>query len=140
MRQTKSVGLLVLVGCFFLIGNSLAQHMNAADAPCRSAGSNAEETQCFVTASQAADKRLNETYTRVRQALSPDEQEQLQEAQRLWLKFRDANCTAERSLYGSGTAAPMVYAACVEADTRQRTIELNTMYGWRVAKLGKKTD
>ena len=87
-----------------------------------------------------AYKQLNEIYARVRQVLSPDEQEQLQEAQRLWLKFRDANCTAERSLYGRGTAAPMVYAACLGADTRQRISELNTMFGWRVEKFGKKTD
>ena len=90
--------------------------------------------------SHAADKQLNEANARVREVLTPDEQEQLQEAQRLWLKFRDANCTAERSLYGRGTAVPMVYAACIEADTRQRTSELNTMYGWRVEKFGKKTD
>lgn len=140
MRQSKSVGLLIVVGCLFLSSNSLAQHMNAADAPCRDAASGAEETQCFVTASQVADKQLNDTYARVRQVLSSDEQEQLQEAQRLWLKFRDANCTAERNLYGKGTAAPMVYAACITADTQQRTSELNTMYGWRVEKLGKKTD
>jgi uncharacterized protein YecT (DUF1311 family) len=140
MRQSKPVGFLVLAGCLFLNGNSLAQHMNAADAPCRDAGSNAEETQCFVTASHTADKQLNETYARVRQVLSPDEQEQLQEAQRLWLKFRDANCTAERSLYGAATAAPMVYAACLEANARQRIKELNTIYGWRVQKFGKKTD
>jgi uncharacterized protein YecT (DUF1311 family) len=140
MRQFIPFGFLVLASCLFLSSNSLAQHMSAADAPCRDAGSNAEETQCFVTASHAADKQLNETYARVRRVVSPDEQEQLQEAQRLWLKFRDANCTAERSLYGGGTAAPMVYAACLEADTRQRITELNTMYGWRLKKFGKKTD
>jgi uncharacterized protein YecT (DUF1311 family) len=86
-------------------------------------------TQCFITASRAADKQLNEAYARVREVMTPDEQKQLQEVQRLWLKFRDANCTAERSLYGRGTP-----------DTRQRTGELNTMYGWRVEKFGKKTD
>ena len=32
----------------------------------------------------------------------------------------------------------MVYAACIEADTRQRTAELKTMYGWRWQKAGKR--
>ena len=140
MRQSEWVEFVILAGCLFLSSNSLAQHMNAANAPCRDAGSNAEVTQCFIAASQVADKQMNETYARVRQVLSEDERRQLQEAQRLWLKFRDANCTAERSLYDGGTAAPMVYASCMEADTRQRTSELNTMYGWRVEKFGKKTD
>jgi hypothetical protein len=31
----------------------------------------------------------------------------------------------------------MVYAACVEADTRQRTSDLKAMYGWRLEKFGK---
>jgi uncharacterized protein YecT (DUF1311 family) len=56
----------------------------------------------------------------IREALSADEQRDLQSAQRLWLKFRDSNCQAERNLYAGGSAAPMVYAACIEADTRQR--------------------
>jgi uncharacterized protein YecT (DUF1311 family) len=114
--------------------------MNAPDAPCKAPASNAEETQCFITASKVADEQLNQTYARVRQVLSPDEQKDLQQAQLLWLKFRDANCSAERNLYGPGTAAPMVYAACLEADTRQRTAELKTMYGWRLEKFGKKTN
>jgi len=113
--------------------------MNAADAPCQ-LGTNAEETQCFLAASKAADKQLKEIYARVRQVLSPDEQQDLQEAQARWLKFRDTNCSAERNLYGSGTAAPMVYAACLESDTRQRAAELKTMYGWRLEKFGKKME
>ena len=113
--------------------------MNAPDGPCKAPASNAEETQCFVTAAKVADEQLNQTYAHVRQVLSLDEQRDLQQAQRLWLEFRDANCSAERNLYGSGTAAPMVYAACLEADSRQRTAELNTMYGWRLEKFGNKS-
>ena len=140
MRPSAHFGLFLLANCLFLSGNSAAQHMNAADAPCRSPASNAEETLCFITASKAADKQMNQTYTRVRQVLSPDEQQDLQQAQRLWLKFRDANCSAERNLYGQGTASAMVHAACLEAETRQRTAELKTMYGWRLEKFGDKTE
>jgi hypothetical protein len=31
----------------------------------------------------------------------------------------------------------MVYAACIEANTRQRTTDLKAMYGWRLQKFGK---
>jgi uncharacterized protein YecT (DUF1311 family) len=140
MRPSAHFGLFLLANCLFFSGNSAAQHMNAADAPCHSPAPNTEQTQCFITASKAADNQLNQTYARVRQVLSPDEQGDLQQAQRLWLEFRDANCSAERNLYGSGTAAPMVYAACLEADTRQRTAELKTMYGWRLEKFGNKIE
>jgi hypothetical protein len=29
------------------------------------------------------------------------------------------------------------YAACIEAETRQRAAELKTIYGWRLQKFGK---
>ena len=125
---------LFLVSFLCFTTKSVGQHMNAKDAPCQGPSSNAEETQCFVGASRAADAQLNRTYDRVREVLSGDEQKELQTVQRLWLRFRDANCAAERHLYEGGTAAPMVYAACTEAATRQRTAELKTMYGWRVIK------
>lgn len=140
MRSLTLYTSLLVASLFSLCGKSAAQHMNASDAPCQTPASNAEETNCFIAASKAADNKLNATYTRIREMLSSDEQKDLQEAQRLWLRFRDANCSAERNLYGSGTAAPMVYAACMEADTRQRTAELKTMYGWRLEKFGKSLD
>jgi uncharacterized protein YecT (DUF1311 family) len=94
-------------------------------------------TGCFISASKTADERLNRIYSRIREVLSADEQRDLQSAQRVWLKFRDANCSAERNLYEGGSAGPTVYAACIEADTRQRTSDLKVMYGWRLEKFGK---
>lgn len=114
--------------------------MNAPDSPCKGPASNAEMTACFISASKAADERLNKIYSRIGEVLSANEQRDLQAAQRLWLKFRDANCSAERNLYAGGSAGPTVYAACVEADSRQRTNDLKAMYGWRLEKLGKAVD
>lgn len=110
-----------LATSLFLGNNANAQHMNAPDSPCKPPASNAEMTACFISASKTADERLNKVYSRIREVLSADEQRDLQAAQRLWLKFRDANCSAERNLYARGSAAPTVYAACLESDTRQRT-------------------
>jgi uncharacterized protein YecT (DUF1311 family) len=114
-------------------GEVSAQHMNAKDAPCQT-GPNSEETRCFFNEAQAADRELNLVYNKIRKILSPTDQSKLQTAQRLWVQFRDANCAAERELYDGGSAAPMVYQACLGADTRQRTAELNVMYGWRLEK------
>jgi uncharacterized protein YecT (DUF1311 family) len=111
--------------------------MNAPDAPCQGPASNGETTACFISASKAADEQLNKIYVRIGEVLSADEQKDLQAAERLWLKFRDANCSAERNLYAGGSAAPMVHAACIEANTRHRTIDLKAMYGWRLKKFGK---
>jgi uncharacterized protein YecT (DUF1311 family) len=115
-------------------GSVSAQHMNANDAPCRTAGSGFEETQCFVSEAKAADRELNAFYAQIRKVLAPVDQNKLQSAQRLWVQFRDANCAAERDLYEGGSAASMVYAACFAADARQRTAELHTMYDWLLKK------
>jgi len=135
MPQNRVIetSLLLLVGLSFAT-SSVGQHMNADGAPCRTPNSNAEQTHCFLSASRDADVKMNQTYEEVRKVLGAEEQKELHAAQELWLKFRDTNCSAERHLYEGGTAAPAVHAACMEADTRQRTAELNTMYGWRVTK------
>jgi uncharacterized protein YecT (DUF1311 family) len=132
-RVTKA-GSLLLVAFLSFAAPSAGQHMNAKDAPCRTPSSNAEQTQCFVSASHNADVKMNQIYEQVRKVLGAEEQKELQATQELWVKFREVNCSAERHLYAGGSAAPAVYAACMESDTRQRTTELKTMYGWRVAK------
>lgn len=132
--------LILTVICFVLGKHSMAQHTNASDAPCRAPASNAETTACFISASKAADVELNKVYLRIREVLSADEQKDLQEAQRLCVTFRDATCSAERNLYTGGSAAPGVYAACIEAETRRRTADLKTTYGWRLEKCGKAID
>ena len=119
----------------FLIsaGAGMAQHMNGKDNPCHT-GPNAEHTRCFLKEAQDADRELNLVYNKTRQILSPADQSKLQTAQQLWVQFRDANCSAERELYDGGSAAPMVYEACLGADSRQRTTELKVMYGWLLEK------
>jgi uncharacterized protein YecT (DUF1311 family) len=109
--------------------------MNAPGASCNVPSTGAEETNCFLQAYKTADQDLNRTYDRIRKFLGDDEGgKKLLAAQRLWLQFRGANCAAERELYSGGSAAPMVYYACMEADTRQRTAELKTMYDWLLNK------
>ena len=59
------------------LGQVSAQHMNAKDAPCQ-IGPASEETRCFTEEYQRADRELNLLYIKIRQALSPTEQGQLQ--------------------------------------------------------------
>jgi uncharacterized protein YecT (DUF1311 family) len=124
---------LFLVVLFLSSPRGMAQHMSAPDVACRS-GSSAEITQCFIAEAQVADNDLTLVYGRIWDVLVPDDQARLQTAQRVWIQFRDANCAAERELYAGASAAATVFYACLAADTRQRTIDLNTMYGGRLQK------
>jgi uncharacterized protein YecT (DUF1311 family) len=111
-----------------------AQHMNAPGNPCQNAGADAEMSACFAKAAAAADRKLNVTYERLQKGLDPDSFNELRAAQRIWLQFRDSNCNAESNLYKGGSAAPMVYSACLESVTRQREQDLHVMYDWILEK------
>lgn len=137
LRPAFRFPLLLLAICAFLDIHSNAQHMNAPEAPCQRPASTAGTTVCFIGASKAANEELERVLSRVSEVLSKDEQKDLQEAQRLWLEFRNATCSAERNLYGRGSGAPGAYAACIEAQTRQRSADLKTTYGWLLLKFGK---
>jgi len=136
LRKTATPRHPALVLFVFAFGSIVcqAQHMNAADAPCRKPMSGAEETECFVAASKLQDKKLNELYQQALKVVESDDITQLQKAQRVWLRFRDATCSAEKALYQGGSAQPMVYYACLEAETRYRVKDLEDTYEWRIEK------
>ena len=119
----------------FLCYASIArgQHMNSAGSPCRNIAVTLAIENCFDKAYRAADRELNQRYGQIAKVLQPDELEQLKAAQRLWIQFRDATCTAESDLYKGGTASAPAYSACLEETTRERAAELETIYGWVIA-------
>ena len=111
--------------------------MNAPDAPCAQHPGTTDMMACLDRTQRNADQDLNATYARIMRFLTVDERPSLIEAQRQWLRNRDASCASERQLYGGGTASGPAYLACMEAETRHRTGDLNTAYGWRVDKFSR---
>jgi uncharacterized protein YecT (DUF1311 family) len=69
------------------------------------------------------DARLNSVYKKAKAALEPAQQTQLLDAQRLWIKYRDANCKLYYSLTG-GTIDQLNGAGCVLEMTKARADEL----------------
>jgi uncharacterized protein YecT (DUF1311 family) len=126
-------GLLLLAACVCYCSIAEAQHMSAAGAPCQNTGGvTVALDNCFGKTYRDADVQLNQLYKQIRQILTPDQQQQLVAAQRLWLQLRDATCRAESDLYKGGDGESPAYAACLEEETRQRTGDLRTIYGWVV--------
>jgi uncharacterized protein YecT (DUF1311 family) len=62
----------------------------------------------------------------MRSVLNPEERNELLEAQRTWLKYRDLTCTAEYHLYDGGTGGPVTRFACLSAVTQERVATLKT--------------
>jgi uncharacterized protein YecT (DUF1311 family) len=105
-----------------------AQHMNEKDSPCADVVVTADLANCLAKARDTADAQLNAAYKALRAKLAAADDQRLVAAQRLWIQYRDANCTAERELYAGGTAVGPAYLACLEAMSRARKKELAIMY------------
>ncbi len=128
-------GLRVLAAASVVVAVSLltstparAQHMNEKDSPCAGIGGTADLVDCLSKAKDSSDAKLNSLYKNLRTRLDPRDADRLTATQRLWIRYRDANCSAERELYDGGTAAWPAYLACFEAMTRMRTMELEVTY------------
>jgi len=122
------LALTLIVAAFAANVPALAQHMNEKDSPCADVVVTVELANCLAKARDAADAKLNAAYKQLRSRLDAADGQRLIVAQRLWIQYRDANCTAERDLYDGGTAASPAYLACLEAMTRARTKELAVTY------------
>ncbi len=137
MRTFRAISFVSLALVATLTQSAFAQHMNTKDGPCQTPLSTAEGYQCFTAAYKKTDTELNRLYRRVESAVDGVELIKLKEAQKLWISFRDANCSAEYELYAGGSAGPTVKVACLEEMTRHRREELQEMYGWRLEKRSK---
>jgi uncharacterized protein YecT (DUF1311 family) len=72
--------------------------------------------------------KLISTYKTIRAKLDTADAKRLIIVRRLWIRYRDSNCLAERELYNGGTASFPAYLACLEAMSRARVKELQVTY------------
>ena len=86
-----------------------------------------EMTECAGLSFKKADVELNARYAKLSACLGPSSEDgtMLLDAQRAWLKFRDAECRFQSSGSEGGTVRPMLVAGCMEKLTRDRDGELN---------------
>ncbi|MGR9014334.1 MAG: lysozyme inhibitor LprI family protein [Gammaproteobacteria bacterium] len=79
--------------------------------------------ECMGTETERQDLRLNKAYKDVMDGLAPERKKQLQAAQRLWLKYRKANCDFYYDPDG-GTIAGVIASDCFMSATAARAKEL----------------
>lgn len=78
---------------------------------------------CMGAETKRQDARLNQAYKDVMARLSPERKKQLQEAQRAWIKYRDANCRFYADPDG-GSIATVNSNDCFMSATASRAKEL----------------
>jgi uncharacterized protein YecT (DUF1311 family) len=102
----------------------------AAAAPdCTNPSSTPEMNECGALEVKAADARLNATYQRVLKAFSDKEDAQVKSmlvnAQRAWIRFREADCNAVYEKWSGGTIRGVMFTGCMRARAEQRIKELD---------------
>src|SRR5438045_643608 len=84
---------------------------------------------CLVKLEDKVDQELNKVYQSALKRWNKDpESEELRDAQRAWIAYRDATCKAEAGLYRGGTIMPSVDSHCVLRVSRQRIADLKDAY------------
>jgi uncharacterized protein YecT (DUF1311 family) len=82
--------------------------------------------KCINEETHRQDGLLNSNYKSVMQTLNARRKSQLQQAQRQWIKFRDANCAFYADPEG-GTMADLAAANCMLNATASRAQELQDL-------------
>ncbi|PSS58094.1 lysozyme inhibitor LprI family protein [Pseudomonas sp. BBP2017] len=103
---------------------AVAQNDSPAYSQCmQTAQTTLDMNNCNGAEIKRQDARLNSAYKKAKAALEPAQQAKLLDAQRLWIKYRDANCKLYYSLTG-GTIDQLNGAGCVLDMTKARADEL----------------
>ena len=89
----------------------------------KSGGVTANMLDCISSELKQQDARLNKSYNAAMQALEASQQAHLRDAQRLWIKFRDTDCSLLGSLTG-GTIDGLNQASCFLDMTKKRADDL----------------
>jgi len=119
-----------LIAGIFLIGLSQVASANETElskqfSACmdKSGGVTVTMLDCIGSETKRQDARLNKAYKEVMEQLPPARKKQLQEAQRAWLKYRDANCNFYADPDG-GTMATVSANDCFMSATAARAKEI----------------
>lgn len=99
------------------------QYKNCMD---RSGGVTSDMLNCIAAETNIQDKLLNEAYKAAYSKLNTTRAKQFKEAQRAWIKYRDANCSFYADPDG-GTMATVISNDCVMSSTASRAKELKQL-------------
>lgn len=96
-------------------------HAHAETIDCKNASDQATLNQCADLDYQAADKKLNETYSKLLKKVSPQSKPRLQKAERAWVAYREAQCEFLTSSPTPYSAQPMIHLYCLSRLTEAQT-------------------
>ncbi|CAM3054793.1 lysozyme inhibitor LprI family protein [Pseudomonas fluorescens] len=127
-RKTLRVPFVASALLLALCGSASAAD-NAALKKCMDgANTTADMVSCNAKEAKVQDERLNRAYKTALAAQEGARKQQLQDVQRLWIKYRDANCSFAGSATG-GTIDQVNGSGCLLDMTQTRAQELEDLVG-----------
>jgi uncharacterized protein YecT (DUF1311 family) len=127
-RKTLRVPFVASALLLALCGSASAAD-NAALKKCMDgANTTAAQVSCNAKEAKVQDERLNKAYKTALAAQEGARKQQLQDVQRLWIKYRDANCSFAGSATG-GTIDQVNGSGCLLDMTQTRAQELEDLVG-----------
>lgn len=105
---------LLLIGC--------AGHSYALD--CTKAVTTPDINECTSIEQKKVEDKLNKVYQGIVKPLEGDEKKTLVEAQRAWVKFREADCNAVYQRWIDGTVRNVMFISCMQDRAETRIKEL----------------
>jgi len=123
---------IAVIGLVLLLSTSLAvpadRELTQEHSACleKSHGITAEMINCMLAETRRQDARLNENYKKLLSKSATERKNALIEAQRAWIRFRDANCGFYADPEG-GSAARMAANECILNATADRAKELQLL-------------
>lgn len=87
-------------------------------------------TQCIQRETAFWDDLLNANYQQLADTLYENEFAALKEAQRSWIKFRDASCDFTNEFWQGGTIRYVTYSNCIMEETAKQAIQLQNYLSW----------
>ncbi len=81
---------------------------------------------CFAKLAGKSDAELNAVYSQIMARLKSDAAttKLLVAAEKAWVTFRDAECNFSSAGVSGGSAAPMIWAMCLDGQTKARVKDL----------------
>lgn len=107
-----------------IVGIGFTQQRKTVKDPCKDPLTQVEMNFCSKHRYEKADAELNLVYKQLMRELEgyeKDHRPSFQQTQRIWLKYRDANCDSEASIYEGGSIRPTIYYSCLASVTQERT-------------------
>ena len=89
-----------------------------------------EMNQQASTNYKKADAKMVLIYKKVqKETLSDIDKKLLLDAQRTWIKYKEAHCKSASASYAGGSIQPLIYFNCLTEITKERIKQLNIYLG-----------